>query len=86
MAVGRAGDLDALADAEARMWLADPDGDRLPSGILALVRAMDSVARLLAARLPRAERVRLPDTAHLPALERPDDVAGLLRDFLARAG
>jgi pimeloyl-ACP methyl ester carboxylesterase len=129
-AAGRADDLDALADAEARMWLADPDGDRLPAGVLDLVRTMDRIAlgnersgvaeerpaepavdrlggldrpvlvvdgaldlddirlaaELLAARLPRAERVRLPGVAHLPALERPDDVARLLRHFLARAG
>lgn len=40
----RADDLDALADAEARMWLADPDGTRLPAGVLDLVRAMNRTA------------------------------------------
>ena len=129
-AADRAGDLDALADAEARMWLADPDGTRLPAGVLDLVRAMDRIALaaeragpdeevpilppavdrlegvavrtlvvdgdldlpeialtadLLAARLPHAERVRLADTAHLPALERPAEVATLLHRFLDRA-
>lgn len=44
VAAGRTGDLEALADAEARMWLADPDGTRLPPGVLDLVRAMDRIA------------------------------------------
>ena len=131
VAAGRTGDLDALADAEARMWLADPDGTRLPEGVLELVRTMDRIALagetsgaaeerpvpvpavdrlgrldrpvlvvdgaldldeiraaadLLAARLPRVERVRLPGAAHLPALELPDVVAELLGGFLARVG
>ncbi len=128
VAAGRADDLDALADAEARMWLADPDGTRLPPGVLDLVRAMNRIALvnersgiaeerpvepavdrlgaldrpvlvvdgdldlreiglaadLLATRLPHAERVRMPGVAHLPALERPDDVAELVRGFLSR--
>ncbi|MCW2634126.1 MAG: putative aminoacrylate hydrolase RutD [Blastococcus sp.] len=43
-AADRADDVDALADAEARMWLADPDGTRLPPGVLDLVRAMNRTA------------------------------------------
>lgn len=130
VAADRADDLDALADAEARMWLADPDGTRLPPGVLDLVREMNRTALaaersgiaterpvdpavdrlggldlpvlvvdgdldlpdiglaadLLAERLPRVERVRLPGTAHLPALERPDDVADLLQRFWSGGG
>ena len=129
VAASRADDLDALADAEARMWLADPDGTRLPPGVLDLVRAMNRTALaaersgiaeerpadpavdrlggldrpvlvvdgdldlpdialaadLLADRLPHAERVRLPGTAHLPALERPEEVADLLQRFWSQA-
>lgn len=129
VAADRADDLDALADAEARMWLADPDGNRLPPGVLDLVRAMDRTALaaersgiaeerpavpavdrlggldrpvlvvdgdldlpdiglaadLLADRLPRVERVRLPGAAHLPALERPDEVAERLQAFWSGA-
>ena len=128
VAAHRADELDALADAEARMWLADPDGTRLPAGVLDLVRAMNRTALaaersgiaaerpvepavdrlggldrpvlvvdgdldlpdiglaadLLADRLPRAERVRFAGTAHLPALERPEEVADLLRRFWSR--
>jgi pimeloyl-ACP methyl ester carboxylesterase len=36
----------------------------------------------LAESLPGAERVDLPDTGHLPQLERPDAVTALLRKFL----
>ena len=131
VAAGRTGDLDALADAEARMWLADPDGTRLPAGVLDLVREMDRIALgnersgtaqerpldppavdrlgeveqpvlvvdgdldladiglaadLLAERLPRVERVRMTGVAHLPALERPADVARLVRNFLTGVG
>jgi pimeloyl-ACP methyl ester carboxylesterase len=125
----RADDLDALADVEARMWLADPDGTRLPGGVLDLVRDMNRIALrnersgvaeereppmpavdrlaglarpvlvvvgvldlpdirlaadLLAERVRGAERVDLAGVAHLPALERPDEVSVLLRRFLDR--
>ena len=130
VAADRADDLDALADAEARMWLADPDGTRVPE-VLDLVRQMNRVALanersgvaeerrvdppaagrlgeldrpvlvvdgeldledirlaadLLAEHLPDVQRVRLPEAAHLPALERPAEVAELVRGFLARVG
>jgi pimeloyl-ACP methyl ester carboxylesterase len=130
VAAHRADDLDALADVEARMWLADPDGTRLPEGVLDLVRDMDRIALanersgiaeerepatpaterladlavpvlvvvgdldqpdirlaadLLAERVPVAQRVDLSGVAHLPALERPDEVFALLRRFLDRA-
>ncbi len=44
VAADQAGDVVALADAEARMWLADPDGTRLPPGVLQLVRDMNRIA------------------------------------------
>jgi 3-oxoadipate enol-lactonase len=128
VAADREDDLDALADAETRMWLADPDGTRLPAALLDLVRDMDRIALrnersgvadelpteppaadrlptldrpvlvvdgdldledirlaadLLADRLPDVERVRLTGVAHLPALERPAEVAALVRRFLS---
>ena len=127
VAADEADDLDALADAEARIWLADPDGTRVPE-VLELVREMNRIALanersgiaeerpvepaadrlgaldrpvlvvdggldlddirlaadLLAERLPDVQRVRLPQAAHLPALERPTEVAGLVRGFLDR--
>ena len=43
-------------------------------------------ADLLADGLPDVERVRLPGAAHLPALERPAEVARLVRGFVACAG
>jgi pimeloyl-ACP methyl ester carboxylesterase len=124
----RADDLEALADAETRLWLADPDGTRLPPALLDLVRDMDRIALrnersgiaadrpgrepavdrldtlnrpalvvdgdldiedarlaadLLADRLPHVERVHLPGVAHLPALERPEEVAELVHRFLS---
>jgi 3-oxoadipate enol-lactonase len=129
VAAHRAGDLDALADVEARMWLADPDGTRLPAGILDLVRDMDRIALgnelsgraeerateppavdrlgdlqppllvivgdldlpdirmaadLLADHVPGTERVVLDGVAHLPALERPEEVARLIGRFIAQ--
>jgi 3-oxoadipate enol-lactonase len=44
VAAHRSGDLELLADVEARMWLADADGTRLPDGVLDLVRAMNRIA------------------------------------------
>ena len=45
------------------------------------------LARSLADGLPNARPlVTIPGTAHLPALERPDEVARVLREFLAEAG
>ena len=127
----RAGDLDRLADVEARTWLADPDGKRVPPELLDLVREMDRIAlanersgvaeelepelaaveRLAELRVPvlvvvgeldqpdihlaadllahevtGARRVVVPDTAHLPALERPEAVGDLVAEFLSSQG
>jgi pimeloyl-ACP methyl ester carboxylesterase len=129
VAADQAGDVDAVADAEARMWLADPDGTRLRPGVLDLVRAMNRTAlvnersgvgteepagspavdhldrlavpvlvlvgaldladirmaaALLTERVPGAEFAEVDDAAHLPALERPGEVAAVLGPFLAR--
>jgi 3-oxoadipate enol-lactonase len=129
VAAHRADDLDALADAEARMWLADPDGTRLPADVLDLVRAMNRIALasersgvaedqpvdhpavdrltdldlpalvlvgtldladirmaadLIAEHVPAAETAVIDGAAHLPALERPDEVGPVLATFLAR--
>lgn len=65
VAASRADDLDRLADLEARTWMADPDGTRLPAGMLDLVRRMDRVA-LENERSGVAEEVE-PD---VPAVER----------------
>jgi 3-oxoadipate enol-lactonase len=131
VAANRAGDLDAVADAEARMWLADPDGSRLRAGVLDLVRAMNRIALenehsglgtdrpsdppavdrlgeisvpvlvvvgsldlpdirmaadLLVERIPGAVRADIADAAHLPALERPEEVAALVGRFLDGVG
>jgi pimeloyl-ACP methyl ester carboxylesterase len=40
------------------------------------------LSRHIAESLPDAELVELPDTGHLPALERPDDVNAILRKVL----
>jgi len=39
-------------------------------------------ADILAGSVPRSRKVIVPDTAHLPSLERPDIVNPLLKDFL----
>jgi 3-oxoadipate enol-lactonase len=43
-----------------------------------------AIAEHLAATVPGAESVRLPDTAHLPPLERPAELVEILTDFLGR--
>ena len=45
-------------------------------------RGLVELSRHLAESLPDAELVELADTGHLPAMERPDEVTGLLRKFL----
>lgn len=45
---------------------------------------MVDVWRTLAERLPRGEFALLEGVAHLPQMERPEQVAGLVREFLAR--
>lgn len=44
---------------------------------------IQDVATVLAAGIPEARRVDLPDTGHLPPLERPDETTDVLRRFLA---
>jgi 3-oxoadipate enol-lactonase len=69
-AASRADDLEALADAEARLWLADPDGTRLPAGVLDLVRAMNRIA--LANERSGAATEQPADPPALDGLERLD--------------
>ncbi|WP_329048138.1 alpha/beta fold hydrolase [Amycolatopsis sp. NBC_01488] len=45
-------------------------------------RGLVELSHHLAKSLPDAELVELPDTGHLPAMERPDEVGSLLRRFL----
>ncbi|NEE00056.1 alpha/beta fold hydrolase [Phytoactinopolyspora halotolerans] len=49
---------------------------------LADVPYIQQVAHLYVAGIPGAERIDLPDTGHLPPLERPAEVTRLLADFL----
>jgi 3-oxoadipate enol-lactonase len=43
-----------------------------------------AIALRLAEEIPDAELVTMPGVTHLPALERPDETAALVRDFLGR--
>jgi 3-oxoadipate enol-lactonase len=43
-----------------------------------------AIATRLAEEIPDAELVTLPGVTHLPSLERPDETAALVRDFLSR--
>lgn len=45
-------------------------------------RGLVELSHHLAASLPNAELAELPDTGHLPAMERPDEVIALLRKVL----
>ncbi|MEX2373255.1 MAG: alpha/beta hydrolase [Dehalococcoidia bacterium] len=48
--------------------------------------SMPAVWRGLVERAPHAEFVLIPGVAHLPQMERPQEVADLVRDFLGRNG
>ncbi|WP_240506451.1 alpha/beta fold hydrolase [Thermoactinospora rubra] len=48
------------------------------------VPGIQEVSGLLAAGIPGAVLIDLPDTGHLPPVERPGQVTALLRDWLAR--
>ncbi|WP_206062272.1 alpha/beta fold hydrolase [Nonomuraea basaltis] len=71
--------------------LAPPAAGRLPeinaptlviSG-LSDVRGIQEVSGLLAAGIPAARRIDLPETGHLPPLERPAEVTAALTTFLS---
>ena len=65
--------------------------DRLPGlgiPVLLLVGDLDitysrEMTRILAERLPRSRSLTVPGSAHLPQLERPELVAGLIADFVS---
>jgi pimeloyl-ACP methyl ester carboxylesterase len=76
----------------AQRWIEPPAKDRLseisaPALVvngLADVRYIQAVSDLLTAGIPTAKRVDLPETGHLPPLERPTEVTRLLINHLAR--
>jgi pimeloyl-ACP methyl ester carboxylesterase len=59
---------------------------RLPLPVLAIAGAEDEryarVARRMAERLPNGRAAFVPGAGHAPQLERPDEVAELLLEFL----
>ncbi|MGN9844574.1 alpha/beta fold hydrolase [Nonomuraea sp. H19] len=72
-------------------FLAPPAARRLPEitvptlviNGLSDVRGIQEVSGLLAAGIPGARRLDLPETGHLPPLERPAEVTAALETFLA---
>ncbi|MER5885527.1 alpha/beta hydrolase [Streptomyces sp. NPDC001941] len=67
-----------------------PDLSRITAPALAVGGAHDiedfrRIAARLAATLPAARHLELPWAGHLPSLERPDETADLLLDFLREA-
>jgi pimeloyl-ACP methyl ester carboxylesterase len=46
------------------------------------VSEMRTITSQLAARIPTAQFVRVPDVAHLPQLETPGRLAALLTEFI----
>lgn len=76
-------DLEEEADLPARENL-----ERLVLPTLVVIAESDpadlvAIGELVAARIPGARTVRMPDTAHLPALERPAETIAALTEFLA---
>ncbi len=58
---------------------------RVPTLVLLGALDLDAIhdaARRVADGIPGARRVDWPDTAHLPAMERPDDFLALIQDWL----
>lgn len=84
IAVNQSGgeDFEEAAPTPARDHLAD-----LTVPTLVLIAGADqadmvAIAEHITETMPNARAVRLPDTAHLPALERPDETAAALLSFL----
>lgn len=46
-------------------------------------RDLHEIAELLASKVPGAKRINLPNTAHLPSLERPSDFNRIVAEFLS---
>ncbi len=79
----------AQAEAADRYRTAGVDVERIEVPALVVHGALDRVVpvangRLLAARLPHAELVVLPDQAHAPMLEQPRELGALICRFLDR--
>jgi pimeloyl-ACP methyl ester carboxylesterase len=75
-----------LTDAAASPEVTASWDDIVPT--LVLVGSLDlepvqQAARSVAEGIAGARLVNSPDTAHLPSMERPDDILALLRDWLA---
>jgi 2-hydroxy-6-oxonona-2,4-dienedioate hydrolase len=68
---------DAMAQIAAPTLFAWGDADRF---------APPSTGQAIAAAMPDARVEVLPDTGHLPHLERPEIVAAIVNRFLARSG
>lgn len=89
---GRAFELDAAAEAldpapEPVSVEVDPTGLAMPTLVVRGGRDLEwfrLIGAHLAERMPRAELVTLDWAGHLPSLERPDEVSGLLQEFLGR--
>jgi len=72
----------AIRDADLRA-----DNARIAAPTLVVVGERDlatppALAEELAARIPGARFALLPDAAHIPCVERPDELAALIGDFL----
>ena len=64
-----------------------PRPTEITAPTLAIVGAEDlpdmlNITRLLAERIPNAQQVVIADTAHLPSMEKPEQVNRLLHSFL----
>jgi pimeloyl-ACP methyl ester carboxylesterase len=70
-------------DPPAKGRLAEVEAPTLVVNGLADVPGIQEVSGLLAGGIPGASRLDLPDTGHLPPLERPHEVTAALHGFLA---
>ena len=67
---------------DSRLWEAQLG----PFGRSHAVVRLDFPAHRLTCEIPAARRVTMPDAAHLPNLERPDDFNRIVLEFLAEHG
>jgi pimeloyl-ACP methyl ester carboxylesterase len=89
---------DLTIDWPDEVWEADDELDPeaperlgeigVPTLVVSGALDIDSIgiaAELVAARVPGARHVEWPDVAHLPSMERPDDFAALVLEWVAQA-